>query len=83
MLMNEDELYPKGIGLSEFVKAKRREQGWTQVQLADYAGVGLRFIRELEQGKASLRLDKVNQVLDLFSACMGPVPIDRSIYADG
>ena len=83
MLMNEDELYPKGIGLSAFVKEKRREQGWTQVQLADYAGVGLRFIRELEQGKASLRLDKVNQVLDLFSACMGPVPIDRSVYADG
>jgi y4mF family transcriptional regulator len=81
--MKDDKLYPKGIGLSEFVKAKRREQDWTQVQLADYAGVGLRFIRELEQGKASLRLDKVNQVLDLFSACMGPVPIDRSIYADG
>mgnify|MGYP006339732561 FL=1 len=83
MLMSEEELYPKGIGLSEFVKAKRREQCWTQIQLADYAGVGLRFIRELEQGKASLRLDKVNQVLDLFSACMGPVPIDRSVYADG
>jgi y4mF family transcriptional regulator len=81
--MKDNELYPKGIGLSEFVKAKRREQSWTQVQLADYAGVGLRFIRELEQGKASLRLDKVNQVLDLFSACMGPVPIDRSVYADG
>ena len=29
-----------------------------------------------------MRLDKVNQVLDLFSACIGPVPIDRSIYAD-
>lgn len=81
--MEDNELYPKGIGLSEFVKTKRREQGWTQIQLADYAGVGLRFIRELEQGKASLRLDKVNQVLDLFSACMGPVPINRSVYADG
>ena len=76
------ESYPKGCSLSAFVKAKRREQGWTQVQLADYAGVGLRFVRELEQGKVSLRLDKVNQVLDLFSACVGPVPIDRSVYAD-
>ena len=83
MAMKDDKLHPKGIELSAFVKEKRREQGWTQVQLADYAGVGLRFIRELEQGKASLRLDKVNQVLDLFSACMGPVPIDRSVYADG
>ena len=78
-----DKTYPKGCSLVSFVKIKRREQGWTQVQLAEYAGVGLRFVRELEQGKASLRLDKVNQVLDLFSACMGPVPIDRSIYADG
>lgn len=81
--MSDDKSYPKGCSLSAFVKAKRREQGWTQVQLADYAGVGLRFVRELEQGKVSLRLDKVNQVLDLFSACVGPVPIDRSIYAEG
>lgn len=81
--MAKDYLYPKGGNLAAFVKAKRREQGWTQVQLADYAGVGLRFVRELEQGKPSLRLDKVNQVLDLFSSYMGPVPIDRSIYADG
>jgi len=45
--------------------------------------VGLRFVRELEQGKATLRMDKVNQVLDLFSAELGPVPVDRSIYAQG
>ncbi len=81
--MAAEEIYPKGCSLAAFVKAKRREQGWTQVQLAEYAGVGLRFIRELEQGKASLRLDRVNQVQDLFSACVGPVPMDRSIYANG
>ena len=83
MCMNDANLYPKGCTIVSFVKAKRKEQGWTQVQLADYAGVGLRFVRELEQNKSTLRLDKVNQVLDLFSACVGPVPIDRSIYADG
>ena len=49
--MSDNKSYPKGCSLSAFVKAKRREQGWTQVQLADYAGVGLRFVRELEQGK--------------------------------
>ena len=81
--MNSETLYPKGCTIASFVKTKRSEQGWTQVQLADYAGVGLRFVRELEQNKSTLRLDKVNQVLDLFSACVGPVPIDRSIYADG
>ena len=64
--MSNNEAYPKGCSLSAFVKAKRREQGWTQVQLADYAGVGLRFVRELEQGKATVRMDKVAQVFDLF-----------------
>ena len=67
--------------LSEFVKEKRRAVKWTQIDLADHAGVGLRFVRELEQGKATLRMDKVNQVLDLFSAELGPVPVDRSVYA--
>jgi predicted transcriptional regulator len=41
--------------------------------LADRAGVGLRFIRDLEQGKATLQLDKVNQVLALFGHRMEPV----------
>ena len=51
--------------LIQFVKAKRKAVRMTQHDLADRAGVGLRFIRDLEQGKASLRLDKVNQVLHL------------------
>ena len=50
----EDKAYPKGCSLVSFVKTKRREQGWTQVQLAEYAGVGLRFVRELEQGTSTL-----------------------------
>ncbi|MCB0807335.1 MAG: helix-turn-helix transcriptional regulator, partial [Bacteroidales bacterium] len=49
----------------------------TQQQLALKAGVGLRFIRDLEQGKKTLRMDKVNQVLKLFGQELGPVPIDR------
>ncbi len=59
------------------MKRKRRELGLTQTELADRAGVGLRFVRELEQGKSSLRLDKMNQVLALFGYCMGPVPLKR------
>lgn len=69
------------VNISQFVKGKRGALKWTQVDLADRAGVGLRFVRDLEQGKATLRMDKVNQVLDLFSAELGPVPIDRSAYA--
>lgn len=59
--------------LSAFVKQKRRLTGLTQPELAEKAGVGLRFLRELEQGKKTLRLDKVNQVLHLFGYEMGPV----------
>ncbi len=58
--------------LSKFVKIRRKNLGLSQVELADYAGVGLRFIRDLEQGKESLRLDKVNQVLALFGSQMTP-----------
>ena len=65
------------MSLRSFIKRKRRALGLTQVELADRAGVGLRFVRELEQGKSSLRLDKVNQVLALFGHCMGPVPLHR------
>jgi len=59
--------------LIAFIKERRRSLGLTQKDLADRAGVGLRFIRELEQGKATLRLDKVNQVLALFGRRMEPV----------
>lgn len=59
--------------LREFVKEKRNNAKLTQPELAEKAGVGLRFIRDLEQGKPTLRLDKVNQVLQLFGHEMGPV----------
>ncbi len=59
--------------LSSFVKAKRKLAQITQIELAEKAGVGLRFVRDLEQGKASLRMDKVNDVLILFGAELGPI----------
>jgi len=62
------------MNLSEFVKDKRKVVKLTQPELAEKAGVGLRFIRELEQGKQTLRLDKVNQVLQLFGCEVGAVP---------
>lgn len=63
--------------LSEFVRAKRKRYRLTQVDLAERAGVGLRFVRELEAGKPTLRMDKANAVLDLFGAELGPVEIPR------
>jgi y4mF family transcriptional regulator len=59
--------------LSSFVKEKRNAANLTQPELAEKAGVGLRFLREMEQGKVSLRLDKVNQVLKLFGYEVGAV----------
>lgn len=61
--------------LSKFVKQKRTSSKLTQPELAEKAGVGLRFLRELEQGKESLRLDKVNQVLKLFGYKVGAVQL--------
>ena len=69
-------MHPKGykMNLADFVKDKRKLVKLTQPELAEKAGVGLRFIRELEQGKESLRIDKVNQVLQLFGFEVGAVP---------
>ena len=52
--------------LSSYVKEMRKQFGLTQVDLAAKSGVGLRFVRELEQGKETVRLDKVNQALAMF-----------------
>lgn len=68
--------------LSAFVKEKRNAAGLTQPECADKAGVGLRFLRELEQGKETLKMDKVNQVLQLFGSELGPVNIKREQSTD-
>ena len=60
-------------GIAMFIKEKRRQLKLTQPELAVRAGVGLRFVRELEQGKQSVRLDKVNQVLSLFGNELGVI----------
>jgi y4mF family transcriptional regulator len=49
------------------VKTLRKENGLTQEDLAMKSGVGLCFVRSVEQGKQTLRMDKVNQLLDLFN----------------
>ncbi len=64
--------------LADFVKSKRQALKMTQQELAQKAGVGYRFVRELEAGKTTLQLEKVNEVLKLFGHEVGPVPIERS-----
>ena len=66
------------MNVSEFVKQRRNNAKLTQPELAAKAGVGLRFLRDLEQGKPTLRMDKVNQVLQLFGHELGPVETTKT-----
>ncbi len=62
----------RGI-FSAYVKHERTRAGLTQEELAEKSGLGLRFIRDVEQGKKSIRLDKLNQLLALFGREAGPI----------
>ena len=64
--------------LSKYVKAMRKQYNLTQVELSEKSGVGLRLVRELEQGKQTLRLDKVNLILNLFGSEVGVVPLSKT-----
>jgi len=66
--------------IASFIKYYRKKLNLTQEELANKAGVGIRFIREMEQGKETLRLDKVNQVLSLFGFCLSPTKIQLDPY---
>jgi len=60
--------------LSQFIKAKRKEEKLTQEEFADRAGVALTVIRKIEQGKENLNLSSVNQVLKMFGYVLAPIP---------
>ncbi len=63
--------------LASFVKQRRKMTKISQVELASKANVGLHFVRDLEQNKPTLRMDKVNDVLKLFGYELGPVAVNR------
>ena len=63
--------------IGEFVKRKRKEVGLTQAEFALRSGLELRFVRGLEQGKETVRLDKVNQALAMFGMTAVPGKADR------
>ena len=64
--------------IGEYIKTERKKAGLTQEEFAMRAGLGLRVVRELEQGKETVRLDKVNQALSMFGMEAVPGEIDRS-----
>lgn len=63
--------------LAFHIKQKRKKFGLSQVEMAMRAGVGLRFVRDMEQGKQTLRMDKVNDVLALFGEALGAVKMNE------
>ena len=59
--------------IAVFIKKKRKEAGLTQEEFAMRSGLGLRFVRDLEQGKSTVRMDKVNAALTMFGMEAGPI----------
>ncbi len=63
--------------VAAFIKQSRKAAGLTQKEFALRSGLGLRFVRDLEQGKPSVRMDKVNQALAMFGAEIVPCRVDK------
>ena len=70
-------LMETNMKLDAYIRDKRKLHNLTQQELAERAGVGYRFIRELESGKPTVRMDKVNQVLKLFGEELQPAKISN------
>lgn len=68
--------------ISIHVKQRRKQSQLTQPEMALKAGVGLRFVRDLEQGKLTLKTDKINDVLRLFGETLGVVLLERDKLID-
>lgn len=65
-----------------FVRNRRKAGGLTQQELAALAGVGLRFVVELERGKRTLRMDAVNAALGVFGKTLGVVDAPRKTHPE-
>ena len=73
--MQQHEQGPPALGA--FVRERRKARGLNQGELAELAGVGTRFVSELERGKPTLRLDRVDRVLAVFGKQLGVVDASR------
>jgi y4mF family transcriptional regulator len=75
--MGSAEAPDRDLGIGPFVRRRRTANKLNQQQLAELAGVGKRFVIELEAGKPTLRLDAVNRVLAVFGKTLGVVDHPR------
>jgi len=67
-------IHPMKNPIGSFVREQRKQAGLTQEEFAFRSGLGLRFVRDLEQGKPTVRLDKVNKALEMFGHIAIPGP---------
>ncbi|TGL21535.1 transcriptional regulator [Leptospira levettii] len=67
------------VDLEDFIKRERKKYTFTKENLARVAGIGLRFIREIKHGNPSLRMDKVNQILEAFGTRQFPGPLPSGV----
>ena len=74
------ELINESGPIANFVRERRKQLGYTQLELSQRIGVGLRFLKELEQGKKSLKMDKVEQVLNFFGYMLQPTPKNKETF---
>lgn len=79
--MTQPSVPERDLLVAQFVRERRRRAKLTQQELANLAGVGKRFIVELEHGKQTLQQGKVNQVLRAFGKRLGPVDLPRDAGA--
>jgi y4mF family transcriptional regulator len=68
-----------GKEIGAFVRTRRKAAGFSQGELGDLAGVGRRFVSELEQAKPTVRLDAVNKVLAVFGKTLGVVEAPKVV----
>lgn len=66
------------VQLGDALRAARKQLGLTQPQLALAAGVGVRFIVDLEAGKATLRLENVLRVIDVLGGTLQLIGLPSS-----
>lgn len=63
-----------GSSLPQSIRHRRRALQLSQQDVADLAGVGLRFLHDLERGKESVQLDKLLAVLDALGLHLALAP---------
>jgi y4mF family transcriptional regulator len=69
---------PSLVEIGTLVRERRKANRMTQAELAALAGVGVRFVSDLENGKTTLRIETVNAVLQVFGRRLGTVPAEKT-----